>query len=124
MYGPVCRITMKPVGLMLLSSALSALAAEPVPNAALPADHLQGGTNKWVAKADRATVTEKDREWWAFQPLKRVEPPTGKASQGGRSAIDSFILARLEEKKLTPNPAADRRTLIRRASFDLLGLPP
>ena len=77
-----------------------------------------------AAKKDRSGVTKRDRQWWAFQPLQRVEPPKASAARSGRTPIDSFILARQEEKKLKPNPPADRRTLIRRASFDLLGLPP
>jgi mono/diheme cytochrome c family protein len=80
--------------------------------------------SKETAKKDRSTITENDRQWWAFQPLKRVGPPKMKANESVRTPIDSFILTRLEEKKLKPNPPADRRTLIRRASFDLLGLPP
>ncbi len=51
---------------------------------------------------------------WAFQPVKHQRPRT----------IDSFIRAKLQEKGLVPAPPADRRTLIRRATFDLLGLPP
>ena len=79
---------------------------------------------KAVTRKDRSSVTESDRQWWAFQPLKRVEPSQVKTRKSARTPIDDFILARLEEKKLKPNPPADRRTLIRRASFDLLGLPP
>ena len=79
---------------------------------------------KAVVKKDRSGVTESDRQWWAFQPLKRVEPPKVNAARPVRTPIDSFILGRLEEKKLKPNSPADRRTLIRRASFDLRGLPP
>ncbi len=93
---------------------------------------------KAVAKKDRGAITESDRQWWAFQPLKLpgASKPVISKGAGPRTdspntgslitdySIDSFILARTEEKKLTPNPPADRRTLIRRASFDLLGLPP
>jgi mono/diheme cytochrome c family protein len=61
---------------------------------------------------------------WALRPLTHVEPPA--VSEGRRIAdpIDDFILARLERAGLTPAAPADRRTLIRRATFDLLGLPP
>jgi hypothetical protein len=61
---------------------------------------------------------------WAFQPLARSAPPEVKDTSWVRTPIDNFILAELEKKQLHPNPAADRRTLIRRAYFDLLGLPP
>jgi len=63
-------------------------------------------------------------QWWAFAPLKRVEPPAVKQTHWPRTPIDQFVLARLEAKGLTPGAPADRRTLIRRAYFDLIGLPP
>ena len=79
---------------------------------------------KVAAKRDRSSVTKIDRQWWAFQPLKRLEAPNRQGQPPVPTSIDAFILARLEESKLQPNPSADRRTLIRRASLDLLGLPP
>ncbi len=79
---------------------------------------------KAVAKKERGAVTESDRQWWAFQPLKRGEPPKVKAPRAVRNPVDQFVVARLAEQSLKPNPPADRRTLIRRASFDLRGLPP
>lgn len=57
---------------------------------------------------------------WAFQPLKRPEVP----GKSGVQPIDAYIRAKLAEQHLTPSPEADRRTLIRRLAFDLLGLPP
>jgi hypothetical protein len=63
-------------------------------------------------------------DWWALQPLTRLGHPAAKDAKWGRNTIDAFILHRLEEKGLKPSPEADRRTLIRRLSFDLLGLPP
>ncbi|MDB6037098.1 MAG: hypothetical protein JWM99_939, partial [Verrucomicrobiales bacterium] len=77
-----------------------------------------------VTKKDRSRVTVSDRQWWAFQPLQRVTPPRIKAKKLVKTPIDQFIIAQLEKRSLQPNPPADRRTLIRRASFDLLGLPP
>ncbi len=79
---------------------------------------------KAVNKRDRANVSASDRQWWAFQPLRHGEPPPVKSTRWVRTPIDRFVLARLEAKGLKPNPAADRRTQLRRASFDLLGLPP
>jgi hypothetical protein len=61
---------------------------------------------------------------WAFQPVRNPPVPAVKDPQWSLSPIDRFILAKLEVKGLTPSPAADRRTLIRRATFDLIGLPP
>ena len=64
------------------------------------------------------------RKHWAFQPLARVETPAVRDAAWARNDVDRFILAALEAKGLRPSPPADRRTLIRRATFDLLGLPP
>src|SRR5947209_14193569 len=74
----------------------------------------------WIAKK----VEPELKKHWAFQPLKRVEPPA--VSDGGwcRTPIDRFIRAKQEQAGVTPNAPADRRKLIRRAYFDLIGLPP
>ena len=70
------------------------------------------------------TPIEEGRKWWAFQPLRqRPAPPVSNPDWTERK-IDSFILARLDENDLQPSPAADPRTLVRRAFFDLTGLPP
>ncbi|NUN95253.1 MAG: DUF1549 domain-containing protein [Candidatus Omnitrophica bacterium] len=61
---------------------------------------------------------------WAFEPLNHPAPPTLTNTKWRRNEIDAFILAAMESKGIEPNPEADRRTLIRRLSFDLLGLPP
>ncbi|HYT95306.1 MAG TPA: DUF1549 domain-containing protein, partial [Gemmataceae bacterium] len=69
-------------------------------------------------------ITAEDRAFWAFQAIRRPAAPAVKQANQVRSLIDAFLLARLEEKGLTFAPEADRYTLIRRASLDLLGLPP
>ena len=61
---------------------------------------------------------------WAFQPIRVVAPPTVKDRAWAASPIDAFVLAKLEAEGMTHSPPADKRTLIRRATFDLLGLPP
>jgi hypothetical protein len=61
---------------------------------------------------------------WAFQKPEAVRPPRVKSAGAVRNPIDRFIVARLEAEGLAPSPEADRETLIRRLSFDLLGLPP
>jgi len=61
---------------------------------------------------------------WAFQPIRHPAPPHISQAAWARTPIDRFILARLESAGLAPSPAADRRTLIRRLYFDLIGLPP
>lgn len=64
------------------------------------------------------------KKFWAFQPVKSFEPPKVKKESWAKSPIDRFILAKLEEKGLKPIGDADKLTLIRRATFDLTGLPP
>ena len=66
------------------------------------------------------------RDWWSLRPLTRPAVPTLGPEDAARvrNPIDAFVLARLREQKLTPSPESDRRTLIRRLSFDLIGLPP
>src|SRR5262249_21771725 len=75
-----------------------------------------------------ATATTGDPEpWrrhWAFRPVRDRGPPPGRDRPGARPSVAPSVLGALEAKGLSPSPEADRRTLIRRASFDLLGLPP
>jgi hypothetical protein len=70
------------------------------------------------------SFTEEQRRFWSFQPVRRVAPPTVQDSAWPRSELDQFILAALEKRGLWPARQADKRTLIRRASYDLIGLPP
>src|SRR5947209_6244967 len=79
-----------------------------------------------VAQAPGAAfqVTDEQRRWWAYQPVREVPPPDVKDKSWARTEIDRFILAELEKHGLPPAPPASRRTLIRRATFDLTGLPP
>lgn len=69
-------------------------------------------------------VSDKDRQFWAFQPPHRPAIPEVKNRSGVRNPIDAFVLAMLEAKGLTLSPEASKITLIRRAYFDLTGLPP
>lgn len=69
-------------------------------------------------------ITSEEKKFWSFQPILRPALPTVKEVARTATPIDAFLLAKLEEKGLTFSPEADRRTLIRRAYFDLLGLPP
>jgi mono/diheme cytochrome c family protein len=93
---------------------------------------------KWIAagapevhvEPDVATTTpdplvsDKDREFWAFRAPRPVAVPAVRNSDLVRNPIDAFILQKLEQRGLTLAPEADRATLLRRASFDLTGLPP
>lgn len=72
----------------------------------------------------RAKIDPTAKRHWAFQPLRRVEPPKVTDSAWCRTTIDRFIRARQEAAGITPNQPAERRRLIRRAYFDLIGLPP
>ncbi|MFN3484147.1 MAG: PSD1 and planctomycete cytochrome C domain-containing protein [Planctomycetota bacterium] len=67
---------------------------------------------------------EEGRRFWSFRPLADPPAPEVRDRSWPESPIDRFILAKLEEKGLRPAPDADRRTLLRRATFDLTGLPP
>lgn len=64
------------------------------------------------------------RKFWSLQPVKRVSVPQPRSASWPRSDIDRFILSKLEERQLTPVADASRPTLLRRLSFDLIGLPP
>ena len=64
------------------------------------------------------------KDHWAFQPVQKPAVPAVKNTAWVQSPIDNFVLARLETENLAPNPLADKRTLIRRVTFDLIGLPP
>ncbi|HZL36267.1 MAG TPA: DUF1549 and DUF1553 domain-containing protein [Tepidisphaeraceae bacterium] len=77
-----------------------------------------------IAQANHRTITDSDRAFWSFVPVKN--PASPKTRDGGwcRNDIDHFILAKLESEGLGPAAQADRATLIRRATFDLIGLPP
>lgn len=80
--------------------------------------------------ADAATgkpamvVTDKDRQYWAYRPLQKIEAPKVADEKWVRNPIDRFILAKLEAAKIAPAADAEKRTLIRRVTFDLIGLPP
>lgn len=67
---------------------------------------------------------EEARKFWAFQSVQEPPIPDVGRPEYVKSPIDAFVVARLLEKNLQPNPAADKATLIRRATFDLTGLPP
>jgi mono/diheme cytochrome c family protein len=67
---------------------------------------------------------EQAKKHWAFQPLSKANVPAAKDPNWVRNDIDRFVLAGLEGKGIPPSAEADRRTLIRRVSLDLIGLPP
>ncbi len=102
-----------------LGIALAAAASSPpTPQPAAP-----GGTPPPLRKGS-FTLTEADRAYWAFQPVAKPPLPVPPRGPAPRNAVDAFILGRLAGRGLAMNPPATRRELIRRASFDLTGLPP
>jgi hypothetical protein len=72
----------------------------------------------------KSAISDEDRAFWSFQPLVRQEPPQVPDVEWSGNAIDRFVFERLRLAGLTPAERADRRTLIRRVTFDLLGVPP
>lgn len=85
----------------------------------------------WIDQGAKAPEDEavsqgpvKGRDHWAFRPVVRPGIPEVANKAWVQNPIDAFILARLEKEGIAPSPEADRVTLIRRLSFDLLGLPP
>ena len=91
---------------------------------------------RWIAAGARTSrpepetvgtgflISEEERQHWSFRPIHRPGLPAVNGQQRVRTAVDAFLLARLERDGLTFAPDADKRTLIRRATFDLTGLPP
>jgi hypothetical protein len=73
----------------------------------------------------RATTSRRaGYDWWALRPVVKSKPPVVQQARWGQNPIDAFVLGKLEARHLHPSAPADRRTLLRRLSFDLLGVPP
>jgi cytochrome c553 len=77
-----------------------------------------------VAKVETFDLQKRKAQHWAWQPVADPKPPASKDADWPRDPIDQFVLAKLDEKNLRPAAPADRRTLLRRVHFDLIGLPP
>ncbi|MCA9121694.1 MAG: PSD1 domain-containing protein [Planctomycetaceae bacterium] len=82
------------------------------------------GDTEFSRLGDQGYLFEKASQHWAFQPVARIEPPVAADSHWNQSEIDRFVYARLKQDQLTPSRASDPRTLMRRLTFDLTGLPP
>jgi len=79
----------------------------------------------WPKAAEKQGEREAlGRKHWAFRPVQKPSVPAVTSEAWPETDIDRFILSKLEAQGLAPSPAADRRTLLRRATFDLVGLPP
>jgi hypothetical protein len=121
------RIKMPPQG-KLPAETISAVrewvvAGAPSPAATPSAGNSLAGTGVRPV-ALRGVITDADKNFWSFKPLSQAAPPTPKQQDWAINPIDQFVLANLEKNGLTPAPPADKTTLLRRATFDLTGLPP
>lgn len=125
----------KPVESLLLS-AIRYESFEMPPDGRLP-DEVIADFEKWIemgapdpreGPAGNTPAKQIDwseaRKFWSFQRPERHAPPTTSAPTCARQPLDAFVLAKLEAAGLDPNPVVDRPTVIRRVTFDLIGLPP
>ena len=115
------RVQMPPDG-KLSAAEIASLAAWVNQGAPWPEGETPVGPASGRPAARR--ITDADRAHWAFQPVRDEAPPRVAREAWPRGAIDRFILAGLETAGLSPCEPADKRTLLRRATFDLIGLPP
>jgi hypothetical protein len=76
------------------------------------------------AKGKLSGLTDKSRQHWAYQPVKKPAIPAIKNRAWCVTPVDAFILEKIEAKGMAPSPPTDKETLLRRASYDLTGLPP
>ena len=82
---------------------------------------------KWPADFSLTEPVIDNFDWWSLRPLVSIQPPVfddDAARRWLRTAVDAFVLSKLREHALEPSPEADKHTLIRRVTFDLIGLPP
>jgi len=121
------QIKMPPQG-KLSAETISAVrdwvaAGAPIPAITVSAgDSLEGTGVRPVAL--RGVITDFDKNFWSFRPISQAAPPVPQQKDWAVNPIDQFILSNLEKNGLKPAPPADKITLLRRATFDLTGLPP
>lgn len=84
----------------------------------------EGDSDLPVVSKDVFEISDEQQSFWSFQPVKRVSPPDVQNVSLPRGGIDQFVLNRLEAEGFTPAALADKRVLLRRATYDLTGLPP
>jgi hypothetical protein len=83
-----------------------------------------GADDPATTEADDFAIDEDDRQFWSFKPPRQSVLPEVNSAHRVRNPVDAFILKKLEDAKLSLSPDAQRATLLRRAHYDLLGLPP
>jgi mono/diheme cytochrome c family protein len=114
------RVKMPPPGKLSVDK-ISAIRAWVASGA--PTPPVESGTGV-RSVATRGVITEGDRNFWAFKPLANPKPAAVLRKDWASNPIDAFVLSAMEKKGLVPAPPADKYTLLRRATFDLTGLPP
>ena len=82
------------------------------------------GASGPALRKSRGKITDEDRSYWAFQPVKKTAAPETEEDGWSRGSIDRYLLAKMIQEGLHPSAEADKATLVRRVTFDLLGLPP
>ena len=129
--GTPALIPGKPEASLLINAIKHADADLTMPPKFKLADSVIADFEQWIAtgavypaSTQPIDLMAKAKQHWAFHPPKVHALPVVKNTAWPRTEIDHFVLAKLEENNLSPAKEADRRTLIRRLSFDLVGLPP
>ena len=118
---------------VVVSESIDVRPAMPKDGSPLTTDEVSA-LRQWIAEGAKwpETLSLKepvvdDFDWWSLRPLAAIQPPVfddDAAIRWLRTPVDAFVLSKLRESTLEPSPEADRSTLIRRVTFDLIGLPP
>jgi hypothetical protein len=110
------------------AASTSALSSPESPSAAAPSASTNANDAKSRAAAAQALIAQRAASardsWWSWKPLVAPVPPAVRDEAWVRTPVDRFVLARLEAAGVSHAPEASREALIRRAAFDLTGLPP
>ena len=114
--GQADRSPMPPVGERLTADQIATLRSWIDQGASWPQEEMVAATGR---ESDGRQLPH-----WSLQPIRRPPVPATRSPERVGNPIDTFILARLEDEGIQPSPAADKQTLIRRLSLDLIGLPP
>ena len=119
------RVKMPPQG-KLQAEAISAVREWVAAGAPIPASSPDSSTSGTGLRpvAIRGIITDADRNFWAFKPIQGGAASATGHKDPDANPIDEFILANLQKNAIEPSPQADKYTLLRRATFDLTGLPP
>ena len=110
-------LQMPPKGEKLTAAQIATLTEWVKMGAPDPREAAAGGTKL-------TGLTDQARHHWAYLPVKKPQVPANKNQQWCKTPVDAFILQKLEAKQMLPSPDAGKETLLRRATYDLVGLPP